>query len=138
MDVKMGLKMVDFEEVKGHQNCSVACKYRKMRRVCLLLDKMACDGYVKAKNKPRLVSQQFSYLFFLRTRVIQSEMTDKRLVEVKKALGIKLSFRVIQTGTSVGSDLTITRERSVDTHQNKSSRIQDQLRTRSIDCGNPL
>ncbi|KAI3919580.1 hypothetical protein MKX01_018403 [Papaver californicum] len=45
-----------------------------------LLDKMACDGYVEAKSRLRLGK-----------RVIQSELTDKKLLEVKNALEIKLS-----------------------------------------------
>ncbi|XP_026410072.1 meiosis-specific protein ASY1-like [Papaver somniferum] len=90
-----------------------------------LLDKMACDGYVEAKNKPRLGK-----------RVIRSELTDKKLFEVKNVLEIKLSAMEISEPQnistcgglhSVGSDLTRTRERSVDTQQNGSSRIQEQL-----------
>ncbi|KAI3985323.1 hypothetical protein MKX01_033637 [Papaver californicum] len=84
-----------------------------------LLDKMACDGYVEAKSKPRLGK-----------RVIRSELTDKKLHEVKNVLEIKLSAMEISEPQnistcgglhSVGSDLTRTRERSVDTH-----RIQEQ------------
>ncbi|KAI3885284.1 hypothetical protein MKW98_002676 [Papaver atlanticum] len=37
---------------------------------------------------------------------------------------------------SVGSDLTRTRERSVDTHQNGSSRIQEQLGNNTSICRN--
>ncbi|KAI3898995.1 hypothetical protein MKW92_019568 [Papaver armeniacum] len=90
-----------------------------------LLDKMACDGYVEAKSKPRLGK-----------RVIRSELTDKKLLEVKNVLEIKLSAMEISEPQnistcgglhSVGSDLTRTRERSVDTQQNGSSRIQEQL-----------
>ncbi|KAI3987757.1 hypothetical protein MKX01_028491 [Papaver californicum] len=90
-----------------------------------LLDKMACDGYVEAKSKPRLGK-----------RVIRSELTDKKLLEVKNVLEIKLSAMEISEPQnlstcgglhSVGSDLTRTRERSVDTHQNGSSRIQEQF-----------
>ncbi|RZC73067.1 hypothetical protein C5167_048551 [Papaver somniferum] len=90
-----------------------------------LLDKMACDGYVEAKSKPRLGK-----------RVIRSELTDKKLLEVKNVLEIKLSTMEISEPQnistcgglhSVGSDLTRTRERSVDTQQNGSSRIQEQL-----------
>ncbi|XP_026418143.1 meiosis-specific protein ASY1-like [Papaver somniferum] len=91
-----------------------------------LLDKMACDGYVEAKSKPRLGK-----------RVIRSELTGKKLLEVKNVLEIKLSAMEISEPQnistcgglhSVGSDLTRTRERSVDTQQNGSSRIQEQLR----------
>ncbi|KAI3944386.1 hypothetical protein MKW98_006547 [Papaver atlanticum] len=90
-----------------------------------LLDRMACDGYVEAKSKPRLGK-----------RVIRSELTDKKLLEVKNVLQIKLSAMEISEPQnistcgglhSVGSDLTRTRERSVDTQQNGSSRIQEQL-----------
>ncbi|XP_026409397.1 meiosis-specific protein ASY1-like isoform X3 [Papaver somniferum] len=90
-----------------------------------LLDRMACDGYVDAKSKPRLGK-----------RVIRSELTDKKLLEVKNVLEIKLSAMEISEPQnistcgglhSVGSDLTRTRERSVDTQQNGSSRIQEQL-----------
>ncbi|XP_026424971.1 meiosis-specific protein ASY1-like isoform X2 [Papaver somniferum] len=90
-----------------------------------LLDKMACDGYLEAKSKPRLGK-----------RVIRSELTDKKLLEVKNVLEIKLSEMEISEPQnistcgglhSVGSDLTRTRERSVDTQQNGSSRIQEQL-----------
>ncbi|KAI3964571.1 hypothetical protein MKW92_027154 [Papaver armeniacum] len=90
-----------------------------------LLDKMACDGYVEAKSKPRLGK-----------RVIRCELTDKKLLEVKNVLEIKLSAMEISEPQnistcgglhSVGSDLTRTRERSVDTQQNGSSRIQEQL-----------
>ncbi|KAI3950354.1 hypothetical protein MKW98_003837 [Papaver atlanticum] len=90
-----------------------------------LLDKMACDGYVEAKSKPRLGK-----------RVIRSELTEKKLLEVKNVLEIKLSAMEISEPQnistcgglhSVGSDLTRTRERSVDTQQNGSSRIQEQL-----------
>ncbi|KAI3967167.1 hypothetical protein MKX01_042752 [Papaver californicum] len=90
-----------------------------------LLDKMACDGYVEAKSKPGLGK-----------RVIRSELADKKLLEVKNVLEIKLSATEISEPQnistcgglhSVGSDLTRTRERSVDTHQNGSSRIQEQL-----------
>ncbi|KAI3879692.1 hypothetical protein MKX03_012018 [Papaver bracteatum] len=90
-----------------------------------LLDKMACDGYVEAKSKPRLGK-----------RVIRSELTDKKLLEVKNVLEIKLLAMEISEPQnistcgglhSVGSDLTRTRERSVDTQQNGSSRIQEQL-----------
>ncbi|KAI3906187.1 hypothetical protein MKW92_007337 [Papaver armeniacum] len=87
-----------------------------------LLDKMACDGYVEAKSKPRLGK-----------RVIRSELTDKKLFEVKNVLEIKLLISEPQNIStcgglhSVGSDLTRTRERSVDTQQNGSSRIQEQL-----------
>ncbi|KAI3842439.1 hypothetical protein MKX03_035046 [Papaver bracteatum] len=45
-----------------------------------LLDKMACDGYVEVKSRP-----------VLGKRVIRSELTDKKLAEVKNALQIKLS-----------------------------------------------
>ncbi|MCL7022466.1 hypothetical protein MKW94_023244 [Papaver nudicaule] len=91
-----------------------------------LLDKMTCDGYVEAKSKPRLGK-----------RVIRSELTDKKLLEVKNALEISLSAMEINEPQnistcgglhSVGSDLTRTQERSVDTHQNGSSRNLEQLR----------
>ncbi|MCL7052004.1 hypothetical protein MKW94_014959, partial [Papaver nudicaule] len=90
-----------------------------------LLDKMVCDGYVDAKSKPRLGK-----------RVIRSELTDKKLLEVKNALEISLSAMEINEPQnistcgglhSVGSDLTRTRERSVDAHQNGLSRNQEQL-----------
>ncbi|XP_026459920.1 meiosis-specific protein ASY1-like [Papaver somniferum] len=90
-----------------------------------LLDKMACDGYVEAKSKPRLGK-----------RVIRSELTDKKLLEVENVLEIKLSAMEISEPQnistcdglhSVGSDLTRTRERSVDAQQNGSTRIQEQL-----------
>ncbi|XP_026380148.1 meiosis-specific protein ASY1-like isoform X3 [Papaver somniferum] len=90
-----------------------------------LLDRMACDGYVDAKSKPTLGK-----------RVIRSELTDKKLLEVKNVLEIKLSAMEISEPQnistcgglhSVGSDITRTRERSVDTQQNGSSRIQEQL-----------
>ncbi|MCL7031046.1 hypothetical protein MKW94_002456 [Papaver nudicaule] len=127
-----------------------------------LLDKMVCDGYVDAKSKPRLgniinfLYQNYSVFslnpvtvkystenasftiiyIFLGKRVIQSELTDKKLLEVKNALEISLSAMEINEPQnistcgglhSVGSDLTRTRERSVDTHQNGSSRNQEQL-----------
>ncbi|XP_026456286.1 uncharacterized protein LOC113357179 isoform X2 [Papaver somniferum] len=90
-----------------------------------MFDKMACDGYVEAKSKPRLGKH-----------VIRSELTDKKLLEVKNVLEIKLS--AIDTSEpqnvstcgglhSVGSDLTRTRERSAETHQMGSSRIQELL-----------
>ncbi|KAI3868799.1 hypothetical protein MKW92_012220 [Papaver armeniacum] len=75
-----------------------------------LLDKMACDGYVEAKSKPRLGK-----------RVIRSELTDKKLLEVKNVLEIKLLAMEISEPQnistcgglhSVDSDLTRTRERS--------------------------
>ncbi|KAI3859528.1 hypothetical protein MKX03_015333 [Papaver bracteatum] len=69
--------------------------------VRILLDRMACDGYVEAKSKPRLGK-----------RVIRSELTDKKLLEVKNVLEIQ----VIGNG-----------DKSVDTQQNGSSRIQEQL-----------
>ncbi|KAI3888266.1 hypothetical protein MKW92_035388 [Papaver armeniacum] len=90
-----------------------------------LLDRMACDGYVETKSKPKLGK-----------RVIRSELTDKKLLEVKNVLEIKLSAMEISEPQnistcgglhSVGSDLTRTQERSVDTQQNGSSRIQEQL-----------
>ncbi|MCL7044193.1 hypothetical protein MKW94_012308, partial [Papaver nudicaule] len=90
-----------------------------------LLDKMTCDGYVEAKSKPRLGK-----------RVIRSELTDKKLLEVQNAFEIKLSAAEISEPKnmstcgglhSVGSDLTRTRERSAGTHQNGLSRNQEQL-----------
>ncbi|KAI3914687.1 hypothetical protein MKW92_021861 [Papaver armeniacum] len=89
-----------------------------------LLFKMTCDGYVEAESNPRLGS-----------RVVRSESTVKKLIEVSNALGIKLSIFEPQNISTcacgglccVGSDLTRTREMSVDTHLNGSSRIQDQL-----------
>ncbi|MCL7038955.1 hypothetical protein MKW94_014347 [Papaver nudicaule] len=101
-----------------------------------LLDKMVCDGYVEAKSKPRLGK-----------RVIRSKLTDKKLREVKNALEIKLSPMEIsepQNGStcgglhSVGSDLTRTRERSVDTHQNGSSKNQEQPRNNTPIRGNEV
>ncbi|MCL7035784.1 hypothetical protein MKW94_013753, partial [Papaver nudicaule] len=92
-----------------------------------LLDKMAFDGYVEAKSKPRLGK-----------RVIRSEMTDKKLREVKNALEIKLSpigngdsepqnVSICGGLHSVVSDLTRTRERTVDSNQNESSKNQELL-----------
>ncbi|KAI3845374.1 hypothetical protein MKW92_030603 [Papaver armeniacum] len=93
-----------------------------------LLDKMACDGYVEAKSK-----------LGLGKRVTRSELTEKKLLEVKNVLEIKLSAMEMSEPQnlstcgglqSVGSDHTRTRERSVaDTPQNGSSRIQEQLET---------
>ncbi|KAI3957038.1 hypothetical protein MKW92_027973 [Papaver armeniacum] len=90
-----------------------------------LLHKMTCDGYVEAKSRAGLGK-----------RVIRSESTNKKLLEVTNALDIKFSTMDISEPQnmstcgglhSVGSDLTRTRERSVDTHMNGSSRIQEQL-----------
>ncbi|OVA09530.1 DNA-binding HORMA [Macleaya cordata] len=92
-----------------------------------LIDKMAQDGFVEGKGNRRLGK-----------RVIRSELTNKKLVEVKNALDntasvinhlMRLSgsdLKDISTcgGVhSVGSDLTRTRERS-DMHQNGSIRIE--------------
>ncbi|KAI3850055.1 hypothetical protein MKW92_032276, partial [Papaver armeniacum] len=69
---------------------------------------MACDGYVEAKSKPRFGK-----------RVIRSELTEKKLLEVKNVLEIKLSAMEISEPQnistcgglhSVGSDLTRTQK----------------------------
>ncbi|KAI3962454.1 hypothetical protein MKW92_053283 [Papaver armeniacum] len=107
-----------------------------------LLDKMTCDGYVEVKNRPRYSNHMY---FSIDKRVIRSELTDKKLVEVKNALEIKLSAMEISEPQnmstcgglhSAGSDLTRTRERSVDTHQNGSSRIEEQLGNNTPICRN--
>ncbi|KAI3850053.1 hypothetical protein MKW92_032274 [Papaver armeniacum] len=57
-----------------------------------LLDKMACDGYVEAKSKPRLGK-----------RVIRSELTEKKLLEVKNVLEIKLSAMEISEPQNIST-----------------------------------
>ncbi|RZC87905.1 hypothetical protein C5167_004085 [Papaver somniferum] len=59
MDVKMGLIMVDFKSVNGlciisfrwimfpYLIFKVSWKDRQTRQLCVLLDKMACDGFME-------------------------------------------------------------------------------------------
>ncbi|KAI3928761.1 hypothetical protein MKW98_024362 [Papaver atlanticum] len=79
-----------------------------------LLDRMACDGYVEAKSKPRLGK-----------RVIRSELTDKKLLEVKNVLEIKLSAMEISEPQNISTCGGL--HSVVDTQQNASSRTQEQL-----------
>ncbi|KAI3904129.1 hypothetical protein MKW98_021715 [Papaver atlanticum] len=82
-----------------------------------LLFKMTCDGYVEAESNPRLGS-----------RVIRSESTVKKLIETMEIFGSQNISTCACSGLCyVGSNLTRTREISVDTHLNGLSRIQDQL-----------
>ncbi|XP_047319001.1 meiosis-specific protein ASY1 [Impatiens glandulifera] len=105
-----------------------------------LIDKMAMDGFVETKGSRRLGK-----------RVIQSDHTEKKLIEVKKALKVDLmdldtnnsnmkmksaeyqsagsNLRDISTCgalRSIGSDVTRTKERS-DLHQNGSTRSEQTI-----------
>ncbi|MCL7029091.1 hypothetical protein MKW94_029333 [Papaver nudicaule] len=93
-----------------------------------LLDKMVRDGYVEAKGNRRLGK-----------RVIRSELTERKLLEVNNVLGIKLSAMDISEPQnistcgclhSVGSDLTRTREISVDKGNNTPIRTNEPAASR--------
>ena len=70
--------------------------------VCKLIDKMTCDGFVEAKSNRRLgacsrtvnfisaAACLITFLSFIVTgkRVIHSDLTEKKLMEVKKTLDI--------------------------------------------------
>ncbi|KAI8005683.1 Meiosis-specific protein ASY1 [Camellia lanceoleosa] len=112
-----------------------------------LIDKMTHDGFLDAKSNRRLGK-----------RVIHSDLTEKKLMEVKKVLDIdamdldineshnksnQVEFQKIGINRdmstcgmlhSIGSDLTSTRGRS-ETHQNGSLR-SEQNGSRARDHGN--
>ncbi|GFY99977.1 DNA-binding HORMA family protein [Actinidia rufa] len=90
-----------------------------------LIDKMTRDGFVEAKSNRRLGK-----------RVIHSDLTEKKLMEVKKTLDIDsmVMIKIVRGSNhkdmstcgvlhSIGSDLTRTRGRS-ETHQNGSIRSE--------------
>ncbi|RZC86359.1 hypothetical protein C5167_030435 [Papaver somniferum] len=59
---------------------------------------MASDGYVEAKNKPSLGEC-----------VVPSELTDRKLLEVKDALGIQLSNGSSRIQEQLGNNTPIRR-----------------------------